>query len=291
MPQGTEPPIFGWAVLMLLRPGALVMLAPPTPASPRVPARTAPAPRARPPARNARRSNSCDIATPQRSRTPRLRKNDDAVVGDGGRLQLHDRLRVAGGWMATWAPPPHGPRPWFPAHRDQDQDGEAEERREHMAIAVGDKVPDVKVWTFGDKGPEATTSAEVLGRGKVVLFGVPGAFTPTCSDHHLPGFVLRADELRAKGADRVVCVSVNDPFVMGAWGEDQKVGDSVVMLSDGNGELAEAMGLTMDGSGFGLGSRIQRFAAVIEDGVVTWLAVEPGPGLHVSSGEEVLEAP
>jgi glutaredoxin/glutathione-dependent peroxiredoxin len=192
--------------------------------------------------------------------------------------------------MATWAPPPHVPRNWFPAHRDQDQDGEAEERREHMAIAVGDKVPDVKVWTFGDKGPEATTSAEVLGRGKVVLFGVPGAFTPTCSDHHLPGFVLRADELRAKGADRVVCVSVNDPFVMGAWGEDQKVGDSVVMLSDGNGELAEAMGLTMDGSGFGLGSRIQRFAAVIEDGVVTWLAVEPGPGLTVSSVEEVLEA-
>ena len=192
--------------------------------------------------------------------------------------------------MATWAPPPHVPRTWFPAHRDQDQDGEAEERRKHMAIAVGDKVPDVKVWTFGDKGPEATTSTEVLGRGKVVLFGVPGAFTPTCSDHHLPGFVLRADELRAKGADRVVCVSVNDPFVMGAWGEDQKVGDSVVMLSDGNGELAEAMGLTMDGSGFGLGSRIQRFAAVIEDGVVTWLAVEPGPGLNVSSVEEVLEA-
>ena len=192
--------------------------------------------------------------------------------------------------MATWALPPHVPRTGFPAHRDQDQDGEAEERREHMAIAVGDKVPDVKVWTFGDKGPEATTSAEVLGEGKVVLFGVPGAFTPTCSDHHLPGFVLRAEELRAKGADRVVCVSVNDPFVMGAWGEDQKVGDSVVMLADGNGELAEAMGLTMDGSGFGLGSRIQRFAAIIEDGVVTWLAVEPGPGLTVSSVEEVLEA-
>ena len=192
--------------------------------------------------------------------------------------------------MATWALPPHVPRTGFPAHRDQDQDGEAEERREHMAIAVGDKVPDVKVWTFGDKGPEATTSAEVLGKGKVVLFGVPGAFTPTCSDHHLPGFVLRAEELRAKGADRVVCVSVNDPFVMGAWAEDQKVGDSVVMLADGNGDLAEAMGLTMDGSGFGLGSRVQRFAAIIEDGVVTWLAVEPGPGLTVSSVEEVLKA-
>ena len=95
-----------------------------------------------------------------------------------------------------------------------------------MTIAVGDKMPDVKVFTFSDKGPEATTSAAVLGQGKVVLFGVPGAFTPTCSDHHLPGFVLRADELRAKGADNIVCVSVNDPFVMGAWGQDQNVGDS-----------------------------------------------------------------
>ena len=102
--------------------------------------------------------------------------------------------------------------------------------------------------------------------------------------------MLRADELRAKGADKVVCVSVNDPFVMGAWAQDQKVGDTVVMLADGNGELAGAMGLTMDGSGFGLGSRIQRFAAIIDDGVVSWLAVEPGPGLNVSSAEEVLAA-
>ncbi len=117
---------------------------------------------------------------------------------------------------------------------------------------------------------------------------MPGAFTPTCSDHHLPGFVLRAEELRAKGADTVVCVSVNDPFVMGAWGKDQNVGDSVVMLADGNGELTEAMGLTMDGSGFGLGSRSQRFAAILDDGVVSWIAVEPGPGLSVSSAEEVL---
>ncbi len=142
-----------------------------------------------------------------------------------------------------------------------------------MTIAVGDRIPDVKVYLFNDKGPEATTSKEVLGQGKVVLFGVPGAFTPTCSDHHLPGFVLRTDELRAKGAEKVVCVSVNDPFVMGAWGADQNVGDSVVMLADGNGELAEAMGLTMDGTGFGLGKRVQRFAAILDDGVVSWLAV------------------
>jgi peroxiredoxin len=159
-----------------------------------------------------------------------------------------------------------------------------------VTIAVGDRIPDVKVFTFGDQAPEATTTTEVLGQGKVVLFGVPGAFTPTCSDHHLPGFVLRADELRAKGAEKVVCVSVNDPFVMGAWGQDQNVGKNVVMLADGNGELAEAMGLIMDGTGFGLGRRSQRFAAILDDGVVSWLAVEPGPGLKVSSAEEVLAA-
>jgi peroxiredoxin len=159
-----------------------------------------------------------------------------------------------------------------------------------MTIAVGDRVPEVKVFTFGERGPEATTSTDVLGHGKVVLFGVPGAFTPTCSDHHLPGFVLRAEELRAKGVDKVVCVSVNDPFVMGAWGKDQHVGSSVVMLADGNGELAEAIGLTMDGSGFGLGARSQRYAAILQDGVFSWLAVEPGPGLSASSVEEVLAA-
>jgi len=174
--------------------------------------------------------------------------------------------------MATWA------------DATNDQEGAS------MTIAVGERVPDVKVFTFGDRGPEATTSSDVLGHGKVVLFGLPGAFTPTCSDHHLPGFVLRAEELRAKGVDKVVCVSVNDPFVMGAWGKDQNVGDSVVMLADGNGELTEAMGLTMDGSGFGLGSRSQRYAAIIDDGVVGWIAVEPGPGLKVSSAEEVLAA-
>jgi peroxiredoxin len=159
-----------------------------------------------------------------------------------------------------------------------------------MVIAVGDRIPDVKVFTFGDKGPEATTSGEVLGHGTVVLFGVPGAFTPTCSDHHLPGFVLRADDLRAKGADSIVCVAVNDPFVMDAWGQTQNVGKAVVMLADGNGELTEAMGLTMDGSGFGLGTRSQRYAAILRDGVVSWLAVESGPGLNVSSAEEVLAA-
>jgi peroxiredoxin len=159
-----------------------------------------------------------------------------------------------------------------------------------MTIQSGDQIPDVKVFTFGESGPEATTSAAVLGTGKVVLFAVPGAFTPTCSDHHLPGFVMRTDELKAKGVDKVVCVSVNDPFVMSAWGHDQKVGQSVVMLADGNSEFTDAMGLSMDGSGFGLGHRSQRYAAIIEDGTVTWLGIEPGPGLNASSAEEVLAA-
>jgi glutaredoxin/glutathione-dependent peroxiredoxin len=159
-----------------------------------------------------------------------------------------------------------------------------------MTIAIGDRVPDVKVFTFDEGRPVATTSAEVLGTGKIALFAVPGAFTPTCSDHHLPGFVLRADEIKAKGADKIVCLSVNDPFVMGAWGEDQKVGESVLMLSDGNGEFTAAVGLEMNGSGVGLGSRSQRYAAIIDDGVVTWLGVEPGPGLNASSAEEVLAA-
>src|SRR5580692_11287387 len=122
-----------------------------------------------------------------------------------------------------------------------------------MTIATGERIPDVKVFTFGDSGPAATTSGEVLGTGKVVLFAVPGAFTPTCSDHHLPGFVLRTEEIKAKGVDKIVCVSVNDPFVMGAWGDDQKVGESVLMLSDGNGAFTAATGLVMDGSGIGLG--------------------------------------
>jgi peroxiredoxin len=159
-----------------------------------------------------------------------------------------------------------------------------------MTIAIGDPIPDVKVFTFGESGPAPTTSKEVLGTGKVVLFAVPGAFTPTCSDHHLPGFVMRTDELKAKGVDKIVCLSVNDPFVMGAWGRDQNVGTSVLMLSDGNGEFTAAVGLPMDGSGVGLGARSQRYAAIIDDGVVTWLGVEPGPGLSASSAEEVLAA-
>ncbi|MGH8988378.1 MAG: peroxiredoxin [Acidimicrobiales bacterium] len=157
-----------------------------------------------------------------------------------------------------------------------------------MAVQPGDKIPDVQLWTMTGEGPKAVSSTEALGKGRVVLFAVPGAFTPTCSDYHLPGFVLRAEELRAKGVDTIACVSVNDPFVMDAWGKAREVGDQIVMLSDGNGAFARAVGLEMDGSGFGLGTRSQRYAAVLEDGVVKSVFVEKGPGLDVSSAESVL---
>jgi glutaredoxin/glutathione-dependent peroxiredoxin len=157
-----------------------------------------------------------------------------------------------------------------------------------MSIAVGDRVPDVEVRVMGEKGPEPVRTGDILGTGKVVLFAVPGAFTPTCSDHHLPGYVVRAEDLRAKGVDRVVCVSVNDAFVMGAWAKAQRVGDTVMMVADGNGEFTKAMGLEMDGSAVGLGPRSQRYAAIIEDGVFTALLVEPARGLDVSSVESVL---
>jgi peroxiredoxin len=159
-----------------------------------------------------------------------------------------------------------------------------------MTIAVGDRIPDVELRMMSGKTPEAVRSADVLGKGKVVLFAVPGAFTPTCSDYHLPGFVHRADELRGKGVDTIACVSVNDPFVMGAWGRAQKVGDKVVMLADGNGELTRAMGMEADMNAIGLGVRSKRYAAVIEDGFVTALFVETKPGLDVSSAQSVLAA-
>jgi peroxiredoxin len=159
-----------------------------------------------------------------------------------------------------------------------------------LTITAGDRIPDVELRTMGRKSPQAVRSGEVLGTGTVVLFAVPGAFTPTCSDYHLPGFVHRAEDLRAKGVDTIACVSVNDPFVMGAWGRDQKVGDKVLMLADGNGEFTRSMGLEADMSGAGLGTRSQRYAAIVKDGTVTALFVEPERGLNVSSAEAVLAA-
>jgi glutaredoxin/glutathione-dependent peroxiredoxin len=143
-----------------------------------------------------------------------------------------------------------------------------------MTIKVGDPIPDVALWTMTPDGPTTVRSSEVLGAGKVVLFAVPGAFTPGCSNVHLPGFVEHGAELKAKGVDRIACVAVNDAFVMRAWGDKHGAGDDILMLSDGNGEFTEAMGMVMDGSRLGLGKRSKRYAAILEGGVVTQLEVD-----------------
>ena len=157
-----------------------------------------------------------------------------------------------------------------------------------MPVSVGDKIPDVEVRTMGADGPITVRTSEVLGTGRVVLFGVPGAFTPGCSKVHLPGFVQHADELIGKGVSKVACVSVNDAWVMDAWGRSQGAEDKILMIADGNGEFTRAMGLEFDATGLGLGIRSQRYAAVIEDGVIARLDVERVPGVDVSSCEAVL---
>jgi peroxiredoxin len=157
-----------------------------------------------------------------------------------------------------------------------------------MAISVGDHIPDVEIKTMGPDGPEPIRTGAVLGSGKVVLFAVPGAFTPGCSKIHLPGYVKDARQLRDKGVTSIACVAVNDPWVMQAWADDQGVGDAIVMLADGNAEFTRAMGLEWDASAAGLGVRSRRYAAIIDDGVVTSLEVESKPGVDVSSCETVL---
>lgn len=156
-----------------------------------------------------------------------------------------------------------------------------------MTIAVGDRIPDVTLTKVTDAGPEAVTSAEYFKGRRVALFSVPGAYTPTCSARHLPGFVEKADELHAKGIDEIACTAVNDAFVMGAWGRADGSQD-VTMLGDGNGELAKALGLTMDGSGFGLGQRGSRWSMVVNDGTVEQLNVEEAGDYKVSSAEHML---
>jgi peroxiredoxin len=158
-----------------------------------------------------------------------------------------------------------------------------------MSVTTGDKIPDVEVRTMGPEGaPQSVRTGDVLGTGKVVLFAVPGAFTPGCSKIHLPGFVARADEVLGKGVDRIACVAVNDAWVMQAWADAQGADDKILMLADGNGDFTKAMGLEFDGGGIGLGLRSQRYAAVIEDGVITSLDVESKPGVDVSSCDNVL---
>jgi len=157
-----------------------------------------------------------------------------------------------------------------------------------MTISVGDKIPDVTVMVASENGPEQVQTSELLGAGKVALFSLPGAFTPTCSAKHLPGFVEKADAFKSKGVDKIVCMSVNDAFVMGAWADSQNASGTVEMLADGNGDFARALGLTMDGTGFGMGERAQRFSVIIENGVVKELNIEEPGAFDVSSAEHML---
>jgi glutaredoxin/glutathione-dependent peroxiredoxin len=159
-----------------------------------------------------------------------------------------------------------------------------------MAISVGDKVPSATLYKMGADGPEAVTTDDYCAGRKVVIFGVPGAFTPTCSAQHVPGFMENADALKAKGVEAIACVSVNDAFVMGAWAKDQATGDTIDMLGDGSGELAKAMDVELDLGSRGLGLRGKRFALIAEDGVVKHLALQDGGELTTSSAEEMLKA-
>lgn len=159
-----------------------------------------------------------------------------------------------------------------------------------MAIQVGDTIPSVKLKHLTDNGMQEVDTADLFKGKKVVLFSVPGAFTPTCSAKHLPGFVEQAEALKAKGVSEIVCTAVNDPFVMRAWGEKHGVAGKVFMLPDGNAALATALGLTFDASGHGLGTRGQRFAIVVDDGKVTHVAVEKPGQFEVSAAEAVIAA-
>ncbi|MFO1236109.1 MAG: peroxiredoxin [Alphaproteobacteria bacterium] len=157
-----------------------------------------------------------------------------------------------------------------------------------MTIKVGDKIPEATLAVMGEKGPQQVASGELFKGKTVALFAVPGAFTPTCSAKHLPGFVEHADDFKAKGVDQIVCLSVNDAFVMNAWGKDQNVGSKIAMVADGNAELTKKLGLEMDGSKFGMGARSQRYSMLVKDGVVEKLNVEDPGAFSASSAETLL---
>ena len=159
-----------------------------------------------------------------------------------------------------------------------------------MAIQVGDKIPSVTLKAVTPDGTQDVTTDEFFAGKKVVLFAVPGAFTPLCSAQHLPGFIEHAEAIKAKGVDTIACLSVNDFFVMDAWAKDRGAGDKVVMLADGNGDFTRAVDLSLDASGAGLGLRSQRYALVAEDGVVTHLGVETGREFEKSKAETILAA-
>jgi peroxiredoxin len=158
-----------------------------------------------------------------------------------------------------------------------------------MAIQQGDKLPEATMHMIKDGRPIPVTTSDLFAGKKVMVFAVPGAFTPTCSQAHLPGYVVNADAIKAKGVDSIVCISVNDAFVMDSWGQDRNA-EELVMVGDGHGDFTKALGLEMDGSGFGLGTRSQRYAMVVEDGTVTNLAVEDAGQFEVSKAEAMLEA-
>ncbi len=158
-----------------------------------------------------------------------------------------------------------------------------------MTISVGDNLPEATLVEMTENGPTPRTTAEIFSGRKVAVFSVPGAFTPTCSAQHLPGYIEQADAIKAAGVDEIICMAVNDAFVMGAWGAAQNASGKVSMLADGNGDFAKALGLEMDGTAYGMGLRGQRFSMVVDDGKVTVLNVE-GPGeFHVSSAEHMLD--
>ena len=158
-----------------------------------------------------------------------------------------------------------------------------------MAISEGERIPEATLKYMSEQGPADITTADIFGGKKVVLFAVPGAYTPTCSMAHLPGFVALADKIKDKGVDTIACLSVNDAFVMDAWGKDKNAED-LLRVADWDASLTKAMGLEMDGSAFGLGVRSQRFALIAEDGVVTMLAVEAPGQFEVSKAEALLAA-
>lgn len=159
-----------------------------------------------------------------------------------------------------------------------------------MTISAGEKMPSGTFGIMTESGPGAISTDDLFAGKKVVLVSVPGAFTPTCSMNHLPGFVDHAGALRDKGVDTIACMAVNDVFVMDAWGKDRSVGDDVLMLADGNGEYAQALGLELDATGFGMGMRGQRFVIVVDDGVATHVAIEAPGQFEVSKAESVLDA-
>ena len=158
-----------------------------------------------------------------------------------------------------------------------------------MTIQVGDSIPSATLSIMTADGPSAITTDDIFKGKTVALFGLPGAFTPTCSAQHLPGFVANADALKAKGVDSIVCLAVNDAFVMGAWGKDQNVGDKVTLVADGSAQFTKAAGLELDLTERGLGLRCQRFSMVVDDGVVKSLNIDPAGTFEATSAEKILE--